>query len=254
MIATALWTDDSFETGGGFIPAVVAEARAGVPGLGDHELDVGASTSGPFGPGQVGQFTWATGVWYPFTFTHDPSMPRQTWTVAATTVQATLTVAPAALDTLFLRAAAVPTGAQVDLDSLRISSAGLASPMQDLPFPGGGSGPAAITAAGPNTRRSLLVSGAALASGFVLTGRLRLSWTGAMPRRSLLAMQLKAGQAVSLPPIPAPSPAGVGEDLRPRRRMPVRYPLLLLPRLLAGYKPEWSTVLPEIFSTWNREP
>ena len=248
MIVTTVWIDDTYETGGAFVPKLATEARAGVPGLADFELDVGASTSGPFGPGQTGQFIWGNGVWYPFSFTHDPSIPRQTWTVAAVTTTAAVVPTPP-LNTLFLRTSANPVGGVVGFDSLRITSAGIGSGMVDIPMPGGGPGPASVTANGPTARRSLQVVGAALAAGFTITGRLVLCWSGTMPLRSNLAAQIKAGRMTGVGLVVPP-----GEDDRPRRRRPVRYPSILLPALLAAYEPDWATVMPEVFSSLWRDP
>ena len=248
VIITRWWTDDTFETGGSFVPKIVAEARAGILGPGDFELDVGASTSGPFGPGQIAQFTWGNGVWYPFSFTHDPGIPRQTWTVAAVTT--TAAVMPATpLNALFLRTAANPIGGSIGFDSLRISSAGIGSPTVDIPLPGGGPGPASVIANGPSARRSLQLTGALLSAGFIITGRVVLGWTGSMPQRSNLSAQIKTGFLAGIG-----STMRAGEDDRPRRWRPVRYPAILLPVLLAAAEPDWATVMPDIIAALGRDP
>jgi hypothetical protein len=247
VIVTTLWTNDTYETGGAFIPTLTAEARAGAPGAADFELAVGASISGPFTLDQTGQFTWENGVWYPFSFTHDPSIPRQTWTVDAVTTISTI-VSSGSPNAVFLRTFANPVGGVVGFDTLRITSAGIGSAMVDIPMPDGGAGPASVMAFGPAARRSLHVSGAAFAAGFTITGRVILCWSCEMPLHSHLSGQILAGcwagRRVSRP---------AGEDDRPRRRLPVRYPAVLLPALLAGADPDWATIMPKVMSSLWRD-
>jgi hypothetical protein len=247
MITTTLWTNDTFETGNTFRPALAAEARAGAPGAADFELAVGASSIGPFAPEQTGEFTWENGVWYPFSFTHDPVMLRQTWTVGTITTSATIEPSNA-LNAIFVRAFANPIGGVVGFDSLRVTSAGIGSAMVDIPMPGEDTGPVTFMAFGPAARRSVQIVGAELAAGFTLTGRIILCWSCEMPLQSNLTGQIFAGCLEPRRVFLAP-----GEDDRPRRRLPVRYPAVLLPALLAAADPDWATTMPEVVSSLWRE-
>jgi hypothetical protein len=153
----------------------VAEGRIGDQGgAATFELDLGQDTGAP---AVTEQHTWPNGIAEPFTLSYDAGLNLVTYELGGKILQ--YTPGPN-FDLIVVR-----TRATKDLTSCVVDNMVLdGMPVNDL---SSASGP------DPGGLDNLLIEGAELEDGFVLTGNATLSWGGERPRNSHLAFQIKVG-------------------------------------------------------------
>jgi hypothetical protein len=164
-------------------PLVRAQARAGnrVPG-GDHELALVAALPGAT---PTAQRFWSPGQDMPFRVTWDGGR-RVTLQVGSDVLARDV---PPGFSALALRSASCRRGAGLAVHSLELNHAWL------------GLGPRARSLDGSDDVQALLVTGLDLSTGFVLRGKVRLSWIQPPPTADELLLEVLLGE-----------PAEVGQD------------------------------------------
>ncbi len=149
----------------------VAEGRVGdldSPSL--YELSLGISTSAP---AMTAQFTWVSGVAYPFSLSFDLLSRIATFTVGDQTM--TFTSEYTAFDAIFIRTRAALPGSSIGLYDLMIDG---------IPVPG------TSVESGPDGLMLMQIYGPPLYDGFTLSGTTKLTWESVLPKKSQLCFQI----------------------------------------------------------------
>jgi hypothetical protein len=179
----------------------VAEGRIGVAGNGDFELDIGASTGGPFGPGQTAQLTWNDNIAGAFSLDYLAASGLATLSITQATggsVNYTVAVEDRTPSTMYLRLRrpADNTSGIFFTNLTYNGTSGTVVLDNPIESPGNFSLPVV-------SNESLLiwqVSGLDFTNSFGLTGSLAFNFDPINPpTRSALAFQVKFGTPVPVP-------------------------------------------------------
>ncbi len=153
----------------------VSEGRIGDRGASaTFELALGGSTADP---DQTAQYDWQNGAVEPFTITYNDSTSLVTFSLGGITLSYTTPYFD--FEAVVIRTRAVNDGSSIVVDDVVLEG----ETVYDQ-----------SSSAGPNGLDILVISGADINDGMVMTGNATLSWTGDPPSQSRLAFQVKVAK------------------------------------------------------------